>query len=725
MVLTPAPAAARPEPCAPPAALLHRALALCAPLLLGLVAWLGSLDGAAAAPGSGALLLRGKLPQSAPVEAPRLKTDIAVAVSGPTARATITQLFRNTTDQWVEGTYVYPLPEDAAVDAMTLVVGDRVIVADIRARAAARQAYEAAREAGHAAALTEQERPNLFTNSVANIGPGETVLVQIAYQQPVRLSGGTHALRIPLVVAPRYNPAPAPVTPAAEGAGADPVPDRARITPPVLDPAEHAPANPVTLTVTLQAGFPLGSVQSATHPIRVEETGPESRRVTLADGPVPADRDIELTWTAAPARAPAIGLFRERVGTDEYLLAVVTPPEGQNLARRPRDVTFVIDNSGSMAGASMRQAKASLLMALDRLAPADRFNVIRFDNTMDQLFPEAVPADERHLAVARSFVAALEARGGTEMLAPLTAALADPTPERTDRVRQIVFLTDGAIGNEEQIFSAIAAGRGRSRLFMIGIGSAPNAHLMTYAAELGRGSYTAIGTIDQVAERMRELLTKLESPVVTDLTASFSEPGVEATPRLLPDLYRGEPVVLAARLGRSAGTLTLRGRIGDRPWEQVLRLAQAEEGQGISKVWARAKIGEAETARLTGRLSAEAADAVILSLALEHRLMTRLTSLVAVDVTPRRPTGTPLTAADLPLTLPAGWDFEAVFGRSGAAQPAQPARERRAQVPSPLATAASGIALPQTASDAPLLLWLGLSLLAASALILRRPGRVA
>ena len=717
--MIPMPALRAPAGARPSASILRRALT---PLVLGLAAWL-SAPRAEAAPGSGALLLR--TPDAAPVEAPQLATDVAVEVSGPTARAVVTQAFRNTTGEWVEGTYVYPLPEDAAVDSMKLVVGERVIVADIRERAAARRDYEAARSAGRAAALTEQERPNVFTNSVANIAPGETVLVQITYQQPVRLSGGTHALRVPLVVAPRYNPAAPLVAPAAEAAGADPVPDRARVTPPVLDPAAHAPVNPVSLGVSLRAGFPLGTVRSGTHAVRIEETGPESRRITLDAGPIPADRDFELTWNAAPRHAPTIGLFRERVGADEYLLAVLTPPDGAVMPpdapaaqRLPRDVVFVIDNSGSMAGASMRQAKASLLLALDRLTPADRFTVIRFDDTMERLFPEPVPADAAHLDEARRFVAGLEARGGTEMLAPLKAALADPHPEETGRVRQVIFLTDGAIGNEEQIFSAIAAARGRSRLFMVGIGSAPNGHLLRHAAELGRGSDTVIGAIDQVAERTRALFAKLESPVVTDLSARFSEPGIDATPDLLPDLYRGEPVVIAAKLGRVAGTLTLRGRVGRQPWEQVVDLAAAVPGAGIGKVWARARIGAAETARLTGRLPAATADAAILSLALEHGLMTRLTSLVAVDATPRRPAGVALTSADLPLNLPAGWDFAAVFGERGTA-PAP--RERRAAAPVPTAAPAAsrGIDLPQTASPAPLHLWLGLSLLALGLLALR------
>ncbi|GJE53252.1 hypothetical protein GOFOIKOB_6329 [Methylobacterium tardum] len=689
-----------------------RAAAL-SPLFLGLLALLVMLASAHAMPGParGGLMLRGPA-GTAPVEAVRLATDIGVDVSGPTARATVTQAFRNTTADWVEGTYVFPLPEDAAVDGMKLVVGTRVIVADIRERAAAKRAYEAAKAAGQSAALTEQERPNVFTNTVANIGPGETVLVQITYQQTIPVSGETRMLRLPLVVAPRYNPAPSTVgTVALDGsaeAARDPVPDRARISPPVLDPAASLPVNPVAVTVRLKAGFAIGAVHSATHAIRVTEAGPEARTVTLADGAVPADRDLELTWEPVPSRMPGLGLFRETVAGRTYLLATLTPPtvEAEAAARPARDVTFVIDNSGSMAGASMRQAKAGLLAGLAGLTPRDRFNVIRFDDTWDALHPAPVPATPEALSEAERFVAALEARGGTEMLAPLKAALADPHPE-DGRVRQVVFLTDGAVGDEERIFAAIHANLGRSRLFMVGIGSAPNGHLMRHAAAIGRGSFTEIRDLAQVDARTRELYAKLESPAVTDLTATFSGPGAEVTPGALPDLYRGEPLVFAARLPEIGGSVTVSGRVGGRRWSRTLALSGAAPGAGISKVWARSRIGETETARITGRLGTDAADAAILALALEHGLTTRLTSLVAVDATPRRAPGTPLVAADLPLNLPAGWDFAKVFGTDRSVAPADGAGARIV----PINAAGDGIDLPQTGAG--ILPQLGLGLLLA------------
>ncbi len=464
---------------------------------------------------SGSLLLKSEGDRY--VEAPLVATDADIVVSGPTSRGRITQIFHNPTDGWVEGIYVYPLSEGSAVDTLKMVIGERVVVADIENRKKARELYEQAKAAGQKTALMEQERPNIFTNSVANIGPHETVVVQIEYQEPVHQSGGVFTLRLPLVVAPRYNPTPLVQTVDLGGNGfgnvVDPVPDRDRIEPPVLDPRKHAPVNPVSITVRLNAGFPLGMVKSHRHSVAIEEVADNARVIKLADGPAPADRDFELTWTAASAAAPSVGLFRERVNDADYLLAFVTPPPvPQAEEKRPREVVFVIDNSGSMGGTSIMQAKASLIYALGRLKPADRFNVIRFDDTYDVLFGDSLSATSSNVARAKTFVNALQARGGTEMVPPMKAALADRNGKEENTVRQVVFLTDGEVGNEQQLFDTISAMRGRSRIFMVGIGSAPNSFLMTRAAELGRGTFTHIGSVDQVEERMRTLFDKLESP---------------------------------------------------------------------------------------------------------------------------------------------------------------------------------------------------------------------
>jgi Ca-activated chloride channel family protein len=708
------------------------------------------------------------------VEAPLVGTDIDLAVSGPTARARVTQIFHNPTDGYVEAVYVYPLPEGGAVDTLKMVIGERIVVADIKDRQTARQLYEEAKAQGRKTALMEQERPNIFTNSVANIGPGETVVIQLEYQEPVRQSGAEFSLRAPLVVATRYNPAPIVQTVelGRNGSGwgnvSDPVPDRDRIEPPVLDPRLHAPVNPVSITVRLAAGFALGEVKSHHHAVNIETVADDTRVIKLAEGPVPADRDFELTWKPAAGEAPSVGLFRETLAGAGYLLAFVTPPaqasQTQNAPTmeesRPREIVFVIDNSGSMGGTSIVQAKASLIYALGRLKPADRFNVVRFDDTLDVLFDDLLPADAATVARAKSFVDALQARGGTEMVPAMKAALADSRgnddrDSGTNTLRQVVFLTDGEIGNEQQLFDTITAMRGRSRIFMVGIGSAPNSYLMTRAAELGRGTFTHIGSVDQVQERMRTLFDKLESPVVTNLTATFSSGGADVTPVVLPDLYRGEPVALTAQIrapaGTLAGTLEVKGLIGDRPWVVTLPLANAAEGRGLSKLWARRKIADAEVARTLRNISSEEADKRIIALALEHHLVTRLTSLVAVDKTPSRPEGVGLTRAEIPLNLPAGWEFDKVFGGSRGVIPGGDVpgdrtsvpTERRADATDPatqaqrvayasvVRTDASKVAalapsqgvqggaqLPKTATDAEIRMMLGLLLCVASLMLL-------
>jgi Ca-activated chloride channel homolog len=616
---------------------------------------------------SGSLLLKSKTGDY--IEAPRLGADYNVTISGPTGRTIITQRFSNPANGWVEGVYVFPLPEGAAVDTLKIVSGNRVIVGEVKEKQEAKQIYEQAKRDGQTASLLEQERPNLFTNSVANIGPYESVVVQIEFQQAIQQTAGTYTLRLPLVVAPRYNPAP--IVQSVEfdrdgtGFGAtvsDPVPDRDRVEPPVLDPRTSDPVNPVTITVNLNAGFALGEVKSHFHNINAKVEDETHRVITLAATDIPADRDFELTWQAK-GTAPQVGLFKESVNGKDYLLATVTPPttapQGPTL---PRETVFVIDNSGSMDGPSMVQAKQAVLLGLDKLKPEDRFNVIRFDDTFDVLFPTAVPADSINLNAARTFINNLTANGGTEMIAPLKAALMDDLASQKTHLRQIVFMTDGAIGNEQEMFALLTSQRGRSRVFMVGIGSAPNSYLMTRAAELGRGTFTFIGDANQVTSRMDELFNKIGQPVITGLAAELTTVKAELTPSLLPDLYQGEPVLLMAEGAALSGDLVITGKIGEAPWMVTLPVSGAAPGKGISKLWAHRKVSDFEVASTLGTLTAEQANREVLNVALAHQIVSSQTSLIAVDKSPKRPASEKLTRAEVPLNLPAGWNFDKVFG---------------------------------------------------------------
>ncbi len=659
--------------------------------------------------------------------APTVAADVEMDVTGPIIRTRVTQRFENPSDQWVEGTYTFPLPENAAVDRLRLMVGDRFIEGQIKERAEARRVYEQARREGRRAGLVEQQRPNMFTNSVANIGPGETVVVQIEYQETARLNDGVFSLRFPMVVGPRYIPQPDLIQTVDFDGGSglslsDPVPDADAITPPVLDPAFEPGVDadgaregdaetlrlPVFVRVNLRAGFPLGAVTSPYHDVDVERL--DGARATVAlTGAVPANRDFALEWRAMDGRRPQAALFKEVRDGDTYALAMVAPPAAlsADAPRRPREAIFVIDNSGSMAGPSMTQAKQALTLALDRLQPEDTFNVVRFDDTHDQAFDAPVSATPENVGFAKGLVSQLEAEGGTEMLPALKAALYDTAPDDPDRVRQVVFLTDGAIGNEAELFQEIKASLGRSRLFTVGIGSAPNSYFMTRAARLGRGTFTHIGDVAEVAERAGALFAALERPVMTDLEADILEGRVvEIYPSPLPDLYDGEPVVAAVKLaGDSAqdATLRLSGLLGDTRWAADLDLGDAAEGSGVAAIWGRAKIADIEETRFEGAPQ-DAIDAGVLETALAFNLVSRRTSLVAVDVTPARPADEPLTPRDIATMLPAGWDFGAVFGepaeafvREAALDPTDPRLGvlRAGRDPSQVVRGPDGLPLPR------------------------------
>jgi Ca-activated chloride channel family protein len=670
---------------------------------LGLVRWLVAILAIVVAPGSraqespprvthGSLLLHTHV-AGRPDEVPAVRTDVRMRITGPIARVAVTQEFLNPTAEWLEGVYIFPLPDGAAVDTMRLQVGSRMIEGQIREREEARRTYQQAQQTGKKASLLEQERPNVFTMSVANVGPGETVVVDIEYQEVVPYDQGEFRLRFPMVVGPRYIPG-ADAIPGSPGTGwgvnTTAVPDAARITPPVRHPAE-GPTNPLSLSVELDAGFELRRVVSPYHAIVTTPVSPTRQSITLADAAVPADRDFELVWAPDPGKQPGAAVFTEWHEGEPYALVMLLPPARADAAgsRLPREVIFVIDTSGSMAGASIQQARLALEQALSALTPVDRFNVIEFNSRTRRLFPASVPAGPAEVERARRWIQSLQANGGTEMLAALQAALEGA--DETGVVRQVVFVTDGLVGNEDQLFTYISRALGRSRLFTVGIGAAPNGHFMTKAAQFGRGTYTYIGSPGEVGEKMSTLFRKLEHPVLSDVAVSWGGDDVETWPSRVPDLYVGEPVVLLARLGRtSSADLTVTGRRDVEPWQTRLRVEAGSDETGIHKLWARKKIAGLMDQLREGADRGDVRSAVV-AVALQHHLVSAYTSLVAVDVTPTRPEGSPGRTSNVPVALPAGMVYEKVFG-----------------------------GLPQTATPAPLYVALGLASLALAHCVFRR-----
>ena len=592
-----------------------------------------------------------------------INTSVDMKISGLVARVSVRQELRNEGSEWVEGLYVFPLPDEAAVDRMRLHIGERFIEGEIQEKNHAKKTYEKAKQAGKKASLVEQQRANLFTTSVANVAPGERVVVEIEYLESIRYEDGRFSIRFPMTLTPRYiagQPLPDKV-----GNGWSPdtnhVPDASLITPPMVT---NSRGHKIRLTATVNAGIPLETVTSRYHPVSVaEENG--RYRVVLDGKDVPMDHDFELVWQAIPSATPRATIFTEMIDGMPHHLLIVMPPDEDDAptALMPREMVLVVDTSGSMHGVSIAQAKRAVALALKGLQATDRFNVIEFNSVTNALYPVSVPATAANVSDAMDFVQQLQANGGTEMRPALSMALSSQPPET--HLQQIVFVTDGSVGYEDEMFSMIEQQLGNARLFTVGIGSAPNSLFMRKAAEAGRGSYTFISALHEVREKMDGLFRKLEHPQVTDIKIRWpSGIAFDSYPETVPDLYLGEPVTAKVRTSgeyRDSDTVTVSGNFVTGAWSASLPLQSPQQSEGVGSLWARARIADLADQERRGSDPAETR-AEIVATAIGHHLVSKYTSLVAVDKTPVRPSGDHLSSEQVPNLMPYGQSTNAIFG---------------------------------------------------------------
>ncbi|WP_166256890.1 marine proteobacterial sortase target protein [Marinobacter salicampi] len=604
-------------------------------------------------------------PGSRGEQATLLSADYQVTVSGLIAETRLRQSFSNAGQNWREAIYVFPLPEQASVYSLKMRAGERVIEGEIQTRQEAATQYETAKAESRQAATVAQERPNLFTTRLANIPPGEEITVEIRYQQAVRYQSGEFELRLPTTLTPRYMPgapqvADAPdnwrqgwAMPTTQVADADAI-SPFTVLPDDLPPGSHQ----ASISLELYTGLPIASVLSPSHSLQSTWDG-DTVRVTPTEGAVPMNRDMIVRWLPVRGEAPSAAVFHERWQGEDYLLALLVPGVERG-GRLARELVFVIDTSGSMAGESIRQAQAALMRGLDTLGPDDTFNIIQFSHSARSLFPSAHPASAPNLNQAQAYVRGLTADGGTEMAPALARALA-AGKERSGRVRQVVFITDGAVGNEAALFQQIEQELGESRLFTVGIGAAPNLHFMREAARFGRGTYTAITDLTTMAKPLEDLFGKMQAPVLTDLSVAWPDDiQSEALPQRPGDLFLGEPLIQVVRGQAAEGKLVMSGRLaGGQNWQQSLDLTSAAPGQGLHRYWARQKINGLLDRSVVTKAAGESPSGTrtedqVTELGLKYQLVTPYTSFVAVDKTPRREADEPLDAEPVPTLLPKG-----------------------------------------------------------------------
>lgn len=576
---------------------------------------------------------------------PLKSTKVDVRISGVIANVTVTQHYRNEGQRAIEARYVFPGSTGAAVHALRVRLGERLIEARIRERQQARSEYEKAKSEGRTTALLEQERPNVFAMNVGNILPNDDVMVELQYTELIAPSERKYQFVFPTVVGPRYT--------GFGSASSDPARNTAFPATP-YHPAGIASSVKFELDVRFDSPLPVSDIASTSHTIRQNGVG-RRVRVRLDDSRPADDRDFILDYRLAGERtASGLKLYQ---GTEEnFFLAIVEPPKIIRPADiSPRDYVFVVDISGSMHGFPLDTAKELLRNLIGGLKPSDTFNVMLFAGSNRMLHESSVPATFENVQAALLMLNRQAGGGGTELVPALRRIVALPkTPEVS---RTVIVVTDGYVSVENEVFALIRRNLGTANLFAFGIGSSVNRHLIEGMARAGQGESFVVTQPQEAARQAERLRSMIEAPVLTRLQASFT--GIDAyevEPAVLPDVLGGRPVVVMGKWrpvkpGKTIASLTISGHQASGPWKQIVSTSGADsDAIELQKLWARSRIRQlSDEEALNGNAEMKPA---ITRLGLQYSLLTQYTSFIAVDRVVRREG--PLTTVDQPSPMPAG-----------------------------------------------------------------------
>jgi len=588
-------------------------------------------------------------------EFPLKHTEVKAQVSGFLSRVTVTQDYENNFPEKIEAVYTFPLPQAAAVDEMTMLIGQRSIKAKIMRREEAKTAYDNARQAGQVASLLDQERPNIFTQQVANIMPGQSIRITISYVETLKYEDGSYEWTFPMVVGPRYIPA------------SDPQEIYQMSTRP---PDETRAGQDISLEIDVDAGVPIVDANSETHETEVEQINDRHAVVRLKDRSTIPNKDFVLTYRVAGDTINE-ALLTHRTDRGGFFTLILQPP--QRVAPEdvmPKELVFVLDTSGSMNGFPIEKAKQTMNLALKNLYPHDTFNLITFAGETEILFPEPVPATPENLRKAAKFLHSHETNGGTEMMKAIKAAL-EPSDSQY-HVRIVCFMTDGLVWNDMEIISEVQK-HPNARVFAMGFSSSPNRFLLDKIAEYGRGEVDYVSETGDTSAVARRFHERIRNPLLTDVTVDWSNlPVSDVYPKHLPDLFSAKPLIVTGRYSTGGeGTIRLKGKMGGQEFirDIPVRLPEVEPSHDVlATLWARRKVDD-----LMGRQMAAGEDQTlqdqqreeITQLGLTFKLMTQYTSFVAIDDLTARHRGD--VPAETVSALPFGGVSECVTVASGGA----------------------------------------------------------
>lgn len=638
---------------------------------------------------------------------PLKHTSVDAKLSGFIGRVKVTQEFINPSKDVIEAVYIFPLPNRAAVDAMTMKIGDRIIKADIKTREEAKRIYETAKTQGNRAALLEQERPNIFTQSVANIMPGDKIEITISYVEELSYQDGVYEFAFPMVVGPRFIPGnakgffggdagphvdgtykkiakpenktsvPTPLTPSEQSgtgwaADTDTVPDASRITPIVTPPGTRA-GHDISLKISIESPVGLENIESILHKVSIKKDG-NNAIVELEDNKAIPNKDFILKYTVSGKKVKEGLLYHTSSKNGGFFSLIVQPPNRpSNNEITPKEMIFVIDTSGSQMGDPIEKAKETMIHCIENMNSDDTFNLLDFSNKTIKLFNNPVANTNENRQKAKDFLRNKLGGGGTHMLPAVLESL--QLKEDPKRLRIVCFMTDGYVGNDMEIIDSIQKNIGNSRLFSFGTGNSVNRYLIDKMAQVGKGEAEIVTLNRSAAEVAEAFQRKIGTPIMTDISIDWNGlPVSEVFPQNHPDLFSGKPLIFKGRFSKDVkGEAFLKGYIAKKPFVKKIKIdfpKHQSANDVLASLWARTKIESLMDGDLQGIQSGNTDSDIkrkIIDLGLNYNLVTQFTSFVAVEEKPVNKDGKIITVP-VPVEMPDGVKYEGVFGTGGSAQ---------------------------------------------------------
>jgi Ca-activated chloride channel homolog len=590
---------------------------------------------------------------------PLKHTEVGAKIAGNVARVEVIQSFQNSFTKPLEAVYVFPLPDELAVDEMEIKIGEKIIKGSIKKREEAQQIYEQAKQEGRTAGLLEQERDNIFTQSLANILPGEQIDVTIRYTDSLKFDAGSYEFVFPMVVGPRYIPGEL-IPPLDKEGDTDLVPDASHITPPVLLPGMRS-GHDINVTVEIDAGVVVTEIHSPSHQLQIEHVG-QIARIKLGVEDTIANKDFILRYQVAGNETQSTLLTHADSRGGHFAVYLIPALEYQQSQIVPKDVVFLVDTSGSQSGEPLQQCQNLMRRFINGLNTDDTFTILDFSDKVRQLskVPLKNTSENRNLAI--NYINKLKACGATEMLGGITAAINFPAP--IGRLRTIVLLSDGYIGNETDILAEVQSQlKPGNRLFSFGAGSSVNRYLLNRIAEIGRGVSYIIRHDEKTDEVTEKFFRQINNPVLMNIQVTWEGEGEAPLiyPAEPPDLFAEQPLVLFGRQQDGAnGNIRISGNTVNGNYEKVFPVKFTSGNPAVAQLWARARIKN-----LTNEMFAYETTAgveAVTDVALTYKLLSKYTAFVAVSEEVRVNSNGESIKVEVPVEMPEGVNYETTIG---------------------------------------------------------------